>query len=901
MRYLVAVCGLLVSNALMADLSFCTTAVGAPPVRKTIEAHAGKPFGVGKFEIEFPITQGLRMPAEAPCWLSEKSGRVLYPVCEIANVHTGLDNPSGEVGRITGWFVFRGDEPLNVSLDAGPEYFRLQATPTRESADHARLLREWWQQTTRRATLLASSDIHPLHVENYLVSMLSRRLKQTPPTITQSLTGRRDYDSILGTLLGTESIRLAMQKEATLGRSASSETASEPLPTAVSPPPVTIPAVPKDVQIEEMAMHVPQECFYIRCQNMPNYRWLRQNIDRWGANIRDLTAGRSIDFQIREHLEQQLSLKEGILARLFGRLVVSDIAFIGCDTFFREGAAVGVVFQSTSSPILGNQIKAQRRAVLKENPEATESEITLAGKTVSLLETPDHSVRSYYAVDGAFHLVTNSATIARRFLEAGAGKSALGALEEFRHTRNLLPTSRDDTLFVYFSDPFFNQLVSPAYRVEMTRRMQAEADLEVLTLARLAAVAEKQPAGKVEELIAAGFLPADFGKRPDGSRPLLASDGKVSDSVRGRRRSFVPIPDIAVSRVTPTERKSYDDFANLYRGIWQRMDPIAFAVRKSDDPQRPEIERVSFDLHVSPLAREPYGTLARVLNKPDRKQLAEFPGDLVRGEALLGFTDRWTIPLNRNFLGLRDVSLPYAISRGSIVLSLPRSDQNRHPASFPIYLAGQRVRVRTKEQGKSEEFPLPSHAAETTTQVSSPILGTLWHRWNSDFELLALEEQLPAEILPQLKLVKAERSAQIRLKIADLAASRAAGLIQASSFCRARQASQCNVNLMHSLIQQLHVAPPQALAVYGELLAGEPVCPLGGTYQQHETGPGPVRWRSSAWQQDYLSQVDSTPPNFKSPFLEWFHGLQLEFTVDPVASVLSTHIEVDLKPDAGEN
>lgn len=875
-------------------------AAAAQPIHKSIEAYAGKPFGVGRVDIEFPAGSSLALPPEAPCWLGEKTGRVLYPVCETAAVQTGIDNARNQVDRISGWFVFRGDQPLNVTLDAGTEFFRMQATPETNATAHGRLLKEWWSHTSQRTLALSQSELHPLQVENYLVPMLSRRLALAAPPISQSLTGRRDTDMILGTLIGTESVRLAMQKEATLGRANSNETASESLPEAISPPPVTIPEVPKDLEIEAIARHVPQECFYIRCRTMGNYRWLRENLDRWGANARDLASVRAVDYGIRDHLEKQLGLKEGLLARLFGSLVVKDVAFIGSDTFFREGSAAGILFQSTSSPILGNQIKLQRRGVLTDRPETAETTVTLGGHSVSMIESPDRSVRSYYAVDGAFHLITNSETIARRFFEAGAGKRSLGELQEFRHARNLLPLSRDDNLFVYFSDPFFNQLVSPAYRVEMTRRMLAEADLEVLTLARLAALAEKQPASSVEELIAGGFLPQDFGKRPDSSHPVLLPDGHVRDSLRGARRSFLPIPDIAISRVTPTEQKGYQEFARLYQGIWQRMDPVALAVRWENDSQQPEREHVVFDLHVSPLAREPYGSLARFLGKPDRKKLSSIPGDLIHAEALTAFVNRWTIPIFRNFIGARDTTLPFSISRGNVGFPFLGGKPDRWLENLPIYLAGQRIALRGKQPGQQDNFPTPDHPQDTTVQTTSPFFGSFWHRWNKDFELISPDEKLPATVLPLLKLEKGARPAQVRLGIADLEPSRIAGLLQAIGYCRSRQSSQSNVNLLHSLIQQLHIEPDQALLVYRDILAGEPTCPLGGTYVRHETGPGPVRWRSTAWQHDFLSQVASAPKEYRSPLLTWFHGLELEFTVDAQASVLTTHLEVDLLPTIGK-
>ncbi|MCA9206000.1 MAG: hypothetical protein KDA59_23265, partial [Planctomycetales bacterium] len=86
-------------------------------------------------------------------------------------------------------------------------------------------------------------------------------------------------------------------------------------------------------------------------------------------------------------------------------------------------------------------------------------------------------------------------------------------------------------------------LVSPQYQIELTRRMKAEADIELLRLARLTARNEGSPAQSIDELVAGGFLPREFGRRPDGSGPIEAGD-TILDSRRGARGSFLPIPDV---------------------------------------------------------------------------------------------------------------------------------------------------------------------------------------------------------------------------------------------------------------------------------------------------------------------------------------------------------------------
>jgi len=75
-----------------------------------------------------------------------------------------------------------------------------------------------------------------------------------------------------------------------------------------------------------------------------------------------------------------------------------------------------------------------------------------------------------------------------------------------------------------------------------------------------------------------------------------------------------------------------------------------------------------------------------------------------------------------------------------------------------------------------------------------------------------------------------------------------------------------------------------------EVLAARPVCPLGGKYA---IGRGDS-WRSTAWPEEFLVSEDRVPGGYQFPFLQWFHGLELEFSIDGTS--LTTHIELELAP-----
>jgi hypothetical protein len=474
--------------------------------------------------------------------------------------------------------------------------------------------------------------------------------------------------------------------------------------------------------------------------------------------------------------------------------------------------------------------------------------------------------------------VTTSQTIVRRFFEAGSGKDSLADLKEFRYARTLMPLSRQDTLFVYLSDPWFRLLVSPPYRVEMTRRMQAEAEIELVHLARLAAKGEKQPADTIDQLVAGGFLPGSFGPRPDGSR-LVASGGTVVDSLRGGRRSFLPIPDVELTGITPGEKKAYEEFSRMYLSQWQRVDPVIVGV-KLEDKAGPEGRRdkVVLDVHISPYARSHYGFFAAFLGEPDKRRIGAVKGNVIEGEVRIGVPlfgevkESW----QRLFGGLRDFAPQFVLQEGRVIPG------NQQFETLPGYV-GTTPAAKGLLVGNSD---VPEGYSESGNA------GWLnWKRKFGDFLVQSGRKDLLEDVTPQIKLEEAERPAQLRLRVADLAPTRAAAILNAYGYERTRRTSAGNVDFMHALMQQLRVPAASARDAMREILAARPVCSMGGEYK---LGASKSTWVSTAWTQEFLGNENQVPVDFKSPFLQWFRGLDLEFTID--ATTLTTHIELELAP-----
>ncbi len=395
----------------------------------------------------------------------EKSARALYPVFAKRDrplLRQFINVPS----ESTVYFLFQGSAPLELTVHA-PEAFSGQVVPRPDPAAHSRLLRAWWADYSAAAESRDAPRDYPQMVEEYLTATLARRTRlplprRTPPRQLNLLRGE------LSLLSGSESTRLEIAERILLGDLAG-ETASVLLGEELPLPQPELLAPPAEVPIEPIAMRVPVECLYVRFGSFPNFLWLRHRMEDWGGELRDVVSERGLDYGINDRMQRQLGLREGKLAEVLGDRVIADVALIGTDAFMNEGAAIGTLFHAKSNAALKADLTNQRLTSMRE-AGGSEEKLSIGGKEVSYVHTADGTIRSYYAVDGDFHLVTTCRQIMEWFLATGNGSHAsLGASADFRHTRFRMPLTRNDTVFVYLSPEFFDNLLSAHYHIEMLR------------------------------------------------------------------------------------------------------------------------------------------------------------------------------------------------------------------------------------------------------------------------------------------------------------------------------------------------------------------------------------------------------------------------------------------------
>jgi len=867
-----------------------------------ILAATGRPFGVGR--IALPMTgpeEGLVLDTNG-YRIRDEQGRVFYPAVvhrRVLGLIRGLlgvdskDTPS----TVNVYFLFRGDEPLRITF-WNPEPQTFEVVPQHAPRVHARLLQAWWQNYNARGRLLEMEGDYPPLLETYLPRMLGQRFGLAPPRFNRPLV-RDEYqpEETLKLVMNTEPARIRIM-ERTLAGAARDDRAVRPLPADIpwkpraAPPaaPATPDGSPPEPTLEPIAARVPEECFYIRFGSFDNYLWLRKLLENNGGSVGRMVALRGHDTQTSARAQDQLGLKESRMAEVLGGKIISDIAMIGRDTYLREGAALGILFEARNGLLAGDLMKQRREAVGRfASAGATMTTVQLNGHEVSVASTPDNRLRSLYVADGNYHLVTNSLAIAQRFLETSSGDRTLAQSPDFRAARLRHPVSANATVFAYLSPAFFRGLVSPQYQIELRRRLRAVTDLELVQMARWAARQEGLPHESIHDLVHAHLLPLDFEQRPDGSRMLESRQGKrlvePVDSLRGARGSFLPIPDVPMDVVTVEEETDYKAIAMYHERKWNQMDPVLVQVTRSQVDASGR-ERLEVTAEVDPFDRKKYGVLAGLIGPPTRSRIRQSPDDAITAQAVLQGAGRFAPSAGTHhvFFGIQNRDVPVVFSRQSMsrILQVLRT--------APAYLGA------WPRMGLLDLLPLGEPPAVDAQGLSELPFG-LWRlQTEQGFSLIGVNPEVLTSAGATLAVEDASDDAQLRVHVMDISQSKIQSWFAALDFQRAYDTSIGNTRLLNGLTQQLGVPPAEALQVAESILGVRLVCALGGQYELRDTNTPRPYWVSTNWPEIREKQGETKP--FASPSTAWFRGLDAQLTMRE--SRIEAKATLEIQQAAGE-
>jgi len=840
-----------------------------------ILALQGEPFGVARVECVLPADADVsHLPISRSLALGGDHKRALYPVFWVKEY-----SPR----RCILGFLFKGTDTFSVGT-RGIVNLPVVVVPKQAPQQrHEELLEEWWTHYQAAAQRVSREEDYSPLAENYLAAMLARRLhlKLEPPQ-QPFYAPNEAIARELGLFLGTESIRVALQNKQFLATGVDTEPGRLPLPAAVAVQPVVLPPLLREPQVEDLASVVPEECFYIHFPAFPKLGQLRRKLEAWGGTVDQLITMRGVDDDVAAKLQRQFALPEADLAALADKDCIGAVAVIGCDTFLREGPALGLILEARQPEALAAGLAEVRKRIVVDWG-AREESLILRGQKVSYLFTDDRRVRSFHVSNGKYDLVTNTRTIAERFLEAAANIRPLQADAGFRHARTSFPPDYRDEAFIFLSDPFIRALVGPAYRIEMARRLRARTELDMVILARLAASAEGVTATEIPGLIKLGFLPDSFGRRPDASY-IVERTGSSYDLPRGSRGYLLPIPDMPVTGVTQAEVTAYESFRWSYQREWERMDPVAIRVR-SDAVG--ETTKVTLDIHILPFARRHYDMLAGTLGgkssrvlRPLPNEIAHIQGNLIEHFFSAASRQAWAM------LGLSDFTPRFELKDG-VLKALD------NPNTLPLHAAATDWLTRTV---------LGQAVAEKDVSFLLNIGGpgvippTWWARLSGAVLLVAPTKERVEQLAPALTWEEGKEPAQVHLWIGNLSQSRARALVDAFGYAWARRVSLGNVDFLHVLDQQFKVKPRHCPEAAQEILCARPVCPGGGKYRlRAEPAASATAYEATV----YSGRPDSAiPAEWRFALLDWIERLSIDFSFD--TNAINSHVELQLTERPGK-
>ncbi|MCC9656119.1 hypothetical protein [Rhodopirellula halodulae] len=879
-----------------------------------VQAVAGTPYGVAV--IEMPLTNPVVGPGPGPLTIDGEaapaSTRILYPVSNDVRVTTGRppsEQPVPRIGRgrllnrmgnlirelASGdeateqtvgrrvMFLFTGDQPFSVPVrDHLGTLTMVDVRPVSDPALAASMQTAWWEETTAVAKAQIDATDTPPWIPTYMIAMLSGRLNLPLPAWFGRGKESETKDPLLNTLEwigGAAGVANEVFASAAAGGSLQG-TLDDPSPTQVAALPLPqapawqvpmTPALEEPPAMETIASFVPPECFYLRYGSFENYLWFRDLTQEYGGDISRMITLSGVSNESAQRLEEQLGVQTNAMSRLLGPSVIEDQALIGRDMYLDDGASIGVLFHSKNLFLLRSSLNNDRSKLANSDDSLTLKTIDLPHGTATVMRSSDNRVRSFMVEADPCILVTNSQTVADRFLEVAQTGQSLAATNDFQLARSYMPLERNDTIFAYFSAEMLQGLLDPAYLIELRRRMQAEADIALVRLARMAAqshATQDRPAVReIDALIENGFLPENFGDRADGTG-VVAFANQLVDTRRGARGTFLPIADNPVERVTASEARWYGQIASAYDDQFSSLDPIVIGIQRESfpiDPNGPSNgerrERLTIHAEIAPWQPENYGSWAKQLGPPTQVAMEFAPDDVV---ALQAHVASETLgPPTHLFAAIKDSTPPEPESIDGLL------SKYRALKTLPGYLGA------WPQPGALDRLPLGLGRGQPVGPGMTRLIGGLYRYTGGGFSVLSFQPEVLDTSLPHLSANEVDDPAQVRGRIDNLNGTQLEGWVNQQLYERAAAASRAGADFLNSLMSQLGVPVDDVIDEAELVLGGRPQCPLGGEYQ---FDPNRRRFISTAWSSDQLGPSPYAPNGYQTPLLTWFRGAEFRLT-----------------------
>ncbi len=352
--------------------------------------------------------------------------------------------------------------------------------------------------------------------------------------------------------------------------------------------------------IEKTAALVPEDAWYLHFSSITAQIRLADLLDQWGTSFLQSIEVSSRDRRLKEKILDQLAIELSTLTRLFGELVIGEVALSGSDLFLHDGSALAIILEVKNRPIFEAQMARLRAEAQKRRPDARESAAEHRGVEIQSFGTADRRVSSHLADLGGFRVYSNSLAYLKRAIDAQTGRvHSLAGARDFAYMRTIFPAGRaEEDGFFYLSDRFIREVVGPRQKIGRMRQLECLARLRSVQFGALARALETGPgsgsgsgsgsggaAATLDALLKDGFV-GEL-RCPGGGKYSIEARGDHPEavcSVHNRLLVATPLIEIPLATVGEAEAQGYRQFVESYNRYWSRFfDPIGIKLRLPAD------------------------------------------------------------------------------------------------------------------------------------------------------------------------------------------------------------------------------------------------------------------------------------------------------------------------------
>lgn len=292
-------------------------------------------------------------------------------------------------------------------------------------------------------------------------------------------------------------------------------------------------------------------------------------------------------YRLVERYREQLIVEPSQLSEQLGHVAVGNVALVLGDPYLREGTDVSLVLEVRQRALVETVLAKYLSRAQAKFPTLETKSLQIEGAEVTLRATPDGRIRQYVAWSSDRLWLSNSPKRMAQLLRIAKNKDkSLQQTEDYRWARSVTPFDETkERAHLFFGDAFMTAITGPRSKILEARRTRAQNELRTVDYAALLhGMMEGVPAQSQKQLLASGWLTKKDLVHFDGS-PITWSSDYGAASSWGRSSEMLPLIDLTITKVDPSEAKSYGSFRSDYE--WQvrgALDPTSLRVLRTESP-----------------------------------------------------------------------------------------------------------------------------------------------------------------------------------------------------------------------------------------------------------------------------------------------------------------------------